>query len=72
MATQTYDEAVRHKQSLAAGGARAAGPGAIWRTVVFPNAQSAADFLNVTPAQVAGEAFASNRPDGQVDVYYFL
>jgi hypothetical protein len=34
MAAQTYDEAVKHKQSVAAGGARAAGPGAIWRTTV--------------------------------------
>jgi len=72
MATQTYDEAIRHKQSVAASGARAAGPGAIWRTTVRPDAQSAADFLNQAPAQVAGEAFASNRPDGQVDVYFFM
>jgi hypothetical protein len=30
------------------------------------------NFLNLPTAQVAGEAFTSNRADGQVDLYYFL
>jgi len=37
--------------------------------LLYPTAGQA---LNLPPAQVAGEAFASNRADGQVDVYYFL
>jgi hypothetical protein len=43
----------------------------IWRHVVEPNAQSAADFRTCR-AQVAGEGMVSNRADGTVDVYYFL
>jgi hypothetical protein len=43
-----------------------------WQTSVFPDATTFANFLNVAPAQVAGEAFASNRADGQVDGYFFL
>ena len=43
-----------------------------WHTAVLPTPEDAVDFLNEPPAQVAGQAFASNRADGQVDVYYFL
>jgi hypothetical protein len=54
----------------ALGGAAAAVK--IWRTIVRANAASAVVWLNLAPAQGAGEAFVSNRSDGQVDVYYFL
>jgi len=37
-----------------------------------PNPTAAVNFLNTPTVQVAGEAFASNRADGQVDLYYFL
>ena len=43
-----------------------------WHTVIEPTPEAAVNFLNRPPAQVAGQAFASNRADGQVDVYYFL
>ena len=67
----THDEAISHKGEVA----RTALAGLstkIWRHVVEPNAQSAADFLNLPPAQAAGEGMVSNRSDGTVDVYYFL
>ncbi|HZI74388.1 MAG TPA: hypothetical protein VFD73_10255 [Gemmatimonadales bacterium] len=67
----THDEATSHKSEVA----RTALAGLstkIWRHVVEPNAQAAADFLNLAPAQVAGEGMVSNRADGTVDVYYFL
>ena len=44
----------------------------IWRVTNQPDPQAAADWLNRTPAQQAGEAFASNRSDGTVDVYGFF
>jgi len=43
-----------------------------WHTVVEPNAQAAVTFLNLPPAQVAGQAFATDRDDGSLDVFYFL
>jgi hypothetical protein len=43
-----------------------------WHATVEPTPEAAVQFLNEAPAQVAGQAFASNRADGQVDVYYFL
>ncbi len=64
----THDEAVAHKE------AAAATPAVVktWHVIVEPNPTAAVNFLNLAPAQQAGEAFASNRADGQVDVYYFL
>jgi hypothetical protein len=43
-----------------------------WHTVVEPTPPAGVNFLNEPPAQVGGQAFASNRQDGRVDVYYFL
>ena len=43
-----------------------------WHTANKPNAAAAAAFLNQAPAQQGGEAFASNRSDGTVDVYAFF
>ena len=67
----THEEAAAHKQDVA-NRALANLPTKIWNHVVEPNAQAAADFLNLPPAQVAGEGMVSNRADGNVDVYYFL
>jgi hypothetical protein len=65
-AETTHDQAVAHKQSAAAVAAKQ------WRHFVEPNAQAAADFLNLAPAQGAGEACIASRADGRVDVYYYL
>ena len=65
----TREEAIAHKQKAASAQATAAVK--IWNVTVVPDATAAADFLNLPTAQVAGEAFVSNRADGQVDVYYF-
>ena len=54
------------------GPSAAAAPGAIWRVINRPNRDSAVAFINLAPAQKAGEAAFSNRPDGTVDTYYFL
>jgi hypothetical protein len=43
-----------------------------WHFGVFPNGQQAANFLNIPPPQVAGEAFAISLPSGQVGLFYFL
>jgi len=67
----THEEATSHKQDVA-NIALTNLPTKIWNHVVEPDAQSAADFLNLPPAQVAGEGMVSNRADGNVDVYYFL
>jgi hypothetical protein len=66
----TRDEAMAHKQKAAT--AQAAAAVKIWNVTVVSDAAAAADFLNLPTAQVAGEAFASNRADGQVDLYYFM
>jgi len=42
-----------------------------WRHIVRPDAQSAADFLNIQPAQGPGEGLFSVRPDGSVDVLWY-
>jgi len=62
----THAEAVAQKGQAAGVAAKQ------WRTLVEPNPQAAVNFLNLAPAQGAGEAFASNRADGRVDVYYYL
>ncbi len=43
-----------------------------WHFVTRPDGPSAATFLNVSPAQGAGEAFAIGLPDGTVGVFYFM
>jgi hypothetical protein len=43
-----------------------------WHFIVEPDGVSAADFLNIPTAQVAGEAFAISLPDGQVGLFFFL
>ena len=67
----THEEATAHKQEAANVAVANLAP-KIGRYVLEPDAQSAADFLNLPPAQGAGEGMVSNREDGNVDVYYFL
>jgi len=43
-----------------------------WHVFNRPDAAAAAAWLNSPPAQQAGEAFASGRPDGTVDAYAFF
>ena len=65
-AETTHEQAVAHKENAVAVAAKQ------WRHVVEPDAQSAANFLNLAPAQAAGEACIANRSDGSVDVYFYL
>jgi len=65
----THDEALAHKQEMAS---RLTAAVKTWHVLTEPNPAAAVSFLNLPPAQVAGEAFASNRADGHVDLYYFL
>jgi hypothetical protein len=44
----------------------------VWHVFNRPNAAAAVTWLNSPPAQQAGEAFVSNRPDGTVDAYGFF
>jgi hypothetical protein len=70
MATpMTHEEAVAHKQETEV---RLTAAVKTWHVLIEPNPTDAVNFLNLPPAQVAGEAFASNRADGRVDLYYFL
>ena len=70
MATpMTHEEAVAHKQEVEAGLNTTV---KTWHVLIEPNPSAAVNFLNLPPAQEAGEAFVSNRSDGQVDTYYFL
>ncbi|MGP3950290.1 hypothetical protein [Streptomyces sp. 7N604] len=43
-----------------------------WHVLTFPNSDDAVQFVNVDPPQGAGEVCFSNRPDGQVDLMFFL
>lgn len=52
--------------------ASATDAGKIWRVINRANRAEAVAFINLSPAQGAGEAAYSNRPDGTVDTYYFL
>jgi len=67
-----FKTAVAAHRTAAGGPSAAAAPGAIWRVINRPNRDSAVAFINLAPAQKAGEAAFSNRPDGTVDTYYFL
>jgi hypothetical protein len=62
----TTEEAVAHKESSVGIAAK------IWRIVTVANPSAAVNFLNLAPAQGAGEASLTNRADGRVDVYFFL
>ncbi|WP_354638086.1 hypothetical protein [Kitasatospora camelliae] len=43
-----------------------------WRHVIQPDADAAANFLNLTPPQGPGEATITLRTDGQIDVVYLI
>jgi hypothetical protein len=43
-----------------------------WHCTTFANCSAAANFLNLPPAQVAGEAFATDDDRGQITLFYFL
>jgi hypothetical protein len=43
-----------------------------WHVFTFNTPQEAVDFVNLPPAQGAGEAVFDRAPDGTVDTYYFL
>ena len=61
------------KATHATGAAVAHGGAAkTWHVFNRPDAAAAVVWLNSPPAQQAGEAFASTRPDGSVDAYAFF
>lgn len=64
--------AAQRTKSTTGAPSAAAGPGAIWRVINRPSRDAAVAFINLAPAQKAGEAAYSNRPDGTVDTYFFL
>jgi hypothetical protein len=43
-----------------------------WHTFEFSTAQDFANFLNLAPAQGAGEAFATDTDRGTIQGFYFL
>jgi hypothetical protein len=66
----THEEAIAYKRQAAARVAPQIT--ATWHYLLEPTPDAAVTFLNEPPAQGPGQAFASNRSDGQVDLYYFL
>jgi len=72
----TENEVTIFKTAVAAhrpaGASAAAASAKIWRVINRPDRAAAVAFINLSPAQGAGEAAFSNRPDGTVDTYYFL
>lgn len=67
-----HDDAKQKQALIAAKGAVSPAVVKMWHQINRPNAAAAVNYLNATPAQQAGEAFASNRSDGTVDVYAFF
>jgi hypothetical protein len=43
-----------------------------WHCTTFPDCASASRWLNLPPAQVAGEAFATDDDHGRIILFYFL
>jgi hypothetical protein len=43
-----------------------------WHVLNFATPQAAVNFVNLAPAQGAGEAVFDRAPNGTVDTYYFL
>ena len=58
--------------ALKAALAAAAAETRTWHSLTFATLDDAVAFVNLEPAQGAGEFGFSHRPDGQVDAAYFL
>jgi len=43
-----------------------------WHCTTFPTCEAAARWLNLPPAQHAGEAFATDDEHGHITLFYFL
>lgn len=43
-----------------------------WHCTTFPDCAAAARWLNLPPAQLAGEAFATDDEHGHITLFYFL
>jgi len=68
----TEQDAALLKQALQRQGAALAAAPKTWHVINRPNPAAAVAFINLPPAQQAGEAAYSNRSDGTVDTYFFL
>lgn len=66
--TLTCPDAAALKTALAASAAE----DKTWHAFVSSSLVDAVNFVNLPPAQGAGEFVFSNRPDGAVDVAYYL
>jgi len=67
---QTYDEAVALKKSVV--DVSVPGDYPRWFHSVVDEAVSVQTFLNAPPKQGPGEACVTNRPDGKVDVHWWV
>ena len=73
MAHHTAAEAEAMKRARAAGTASAhLAVGKTWHCTTFPNCAAASTWLNLPPAQVAGEAFATDDEHGHIILFFFL
>jgi len=74
MAMITESEAATEKKALSSDG-KSGGVGPrtkTWTYIQQPDGPTAAAYLNLAPAQGAGEAFAIGLPDGQVGLFIFI
>lgn len=66
--TQVSQATAESKKSLARQGPAKK----TWNHLVIDDADAAAEYLNLDPAQTAGEAILTTRPDGKLDLVVLL
>jgi len=69
--TQAQAEQLKHDRAAGAASAHLAVV-KTWHCSTFPTCDAAARFLNLPPAQVAGEAFATDDEHGHITLFWFL
>jgi hypothetical protein len=71
--SHTEAEAEKLKQARSTGSASAhLAAVKTWHCTTFADCAASVRFLNLPPAQVAGEAFATDNDRGQITLFYFL
>jgi hypothetical protein len=73
MAHHTPVEAEQLKRARATGTASAhLAAVKTWHCTTFPTCAAASTWLNLPPAQLAGEAFATDDEHGHITLFFFL
>jgi hypothetical protein len=69
--TQAQAEQLKHDRAAGAASAHLAVV-KTWHCSTFADCAAAVRFLNLPPAQVAGEAFATDDEHGHITLFWFL